>query len=107
VEATASEHDIWSQVVYRLTRARVLADSGRLAEAESVAREALIRVEETDILDLRGDALLDLGIVLRTAQRDDEARACVEQALALYEQKGNLVAVEHARSLLGTPVTRA
>ena len=30
VEATASEQDLWSQVLYRLTRARLLADAGAL-----------------------------------------------------------------------------
>ncbi len=46
VEETASEQDIWSQVLFRLTRARVLADLGRVAEAEAVAREALATVEQ-------------------------------------------------------------
>ena len=30
VEDTASEDDIWSQVLFRLTRARVFADSGQV-----------------------------------------------------------------------------
>jgi tetratricopeptide (TPR) repeat protein len=107
VEATASEHDIWSQVLFRLTRARVLADKGRAAEAEAVARDALASVAQTDLLDLRGDALVDLGAVLRSAGRVDESRACVEQAQRLYEQKGNAVSAEWARDLLGAPVTPA
>ena len=79
VEATASEDDIWSQVLFRLTRARVLADSNRFADAETVGREALATVERTDLLDLHGDTLLDLGHVLRAAGRDEEAKACAER----------------------------
>jgi tetratricopeptide (TPR) repeat protein len=107
VEATASEDDIWSQVLLRLTRARVLADSGRVADAEEVAREALATVEKTDLLDLHGDTLLDLGHVLRAAGRPDESRACVEQALSLYERKANLVSAEWARAFLGSAVSSA
>ena len=92
---TASEDDIWSQVLFRLTRARVLADSGRVAEAESVAREALAIVEQTDLLDLHGDTLLDLGHVLRAAGRAEESKACAEQALvALRDARANLVSAE-------------
>ena len=68
VEATASEHDLWSQALYRLTRARLLVDAGAFDEAERVARDALAIVEPTDLLDLRGDVLLELAAVLRSAR---------------------------------------
>ena len=103
-ESTASEHDIWSQVLYRLTRARALADSNRPTEAEALAREALASVERTDLLDLHGDALLDLGFVLR-GRSPDESRSRIEQALSLYEQKGNLVSAERVRLLAAAPAT--
>ena len=100
VEATASEQDLWSQALYRLTRARLLVDAGALDEAERVAREALAIVEPTDLLDLRGDVLLELAVVLRSGSRADEARECIEASIALYEAKGNAVAVERARAQL-------
>jgi class 3 adenylate cyclase/tetratricopeptide (TPR) repeat protein len=105
VEATASDHDIWSQVLVRLTRAKVLAAKRQEAEAEEIARGALAVVEPTDLLDLHGDALLGLGEVLWHRRRKDEAREYVEQALALYEQKGNAVAAERTRQLLRVPAT--
>ena len=105
VEETASEQDLWSQALYRLTRARLLADGGRLDEAERVAREALAIVEPTDLLDLRGDVLLELAVVLRSAGGVDEARECVEGAVQLFEAKGNTVAVERARALLEVEAT--
>jgi class 3 adenylate cyclase/tetratricopeptide (TPR) repeat protein len=106
VEETASEHDTWSQVLYRLTRARLLADAGRVSEAEVVARGALAIVDTTDLLDLHGNALLDLAEVLRAGDRNDEARDCIETALALYERKGNDVSAARALDQLGTS-TRA
>ena len=100
VEATASEQDLWSQTLYRLTRARLLVDAGALDEAERVARDALAIVEPTDLLDLRGDVLLELADVLRSGGRADEARDCIQTGITLYEAKGNVVAVERARAQL-------
>jgi class 3 adenylate cyclase/tetratricopeptide (TPR) repeat protein len=107
VAEAASEQDLWSQVLYRLTSARVAASSGRHAEAEETAREALAIVEETDLLDLHGDALLDLAEILRLAGREEEARESVEAALDLYRRKGNEVAAGRARALLAPAATTA
>ena len=100
VAATASERDLWSQVLLALTGARLAATDGRIAEAEQRAREAVEVVEGTDLLDLRGDALLDLADVLRLAGREEEARESAEAALALYARKGNEVSAARARALL-------
>lgn len=50
------------------------------------------------MLNAHADALLDLAEVLALAGQD--ARAELERALALYEQKGNLVMTERTRSRL-------
>ena len=107
VQETASEHDLWSQVLHRLTRARLAAGAGRTAEAEELARAAVAVVEETDLLDLHGDALLDLAEVLRLAGREAEAREEAERALAVYERKRNTVAAGRARALLAAAATTA
>jgi len=107
VEATASEQDLWSQTLYRLTRARLLVDAGALDEAERVARDALAIVEPTDLLDLRGDVLLELAVVLHAGGRADEARKCIQTGIGLYEAKGNVVAVERARAQLELATTKA
>jgi class 3 adenylate cyclase/tetratricopeptide (TPR) repeat protein len=107
VEATASEQDLWSQTLYRLARARLLADGGAHDEAERVARDALAIVEPTDLLDLRGDVLLELATVLRSARRLDAARECVERGIGLYQAKGNIVAVKRARAHLELVFTKA
>ena len=79
----------------------------RSTEAERVAREALAIVEPTDLLDLRGDVLLELAVVLRSAGRLDRARECVERAVGLYEAKGNTVAADRARALMDRTATTA
>ena len=107
VADTASEHDLWSQVLHRLTSARLAAGAGRLAEAEELARAAVAIVDGTDLLDLHADALLDLAEVLRLAGREEEARESAAAALDLYLRKGNEVAAERARALLARAVTTA
>jgi class 3 adenylate cyclase/tetratricopeptide (TPR) repeat protein len=107
VAETASEHDLWSQVLQRLTSARLAAGAGRLAEAEELARDALALVEHTDVLELHGDALLELGDVLRIAGREADARGNAEAALDLYLRKGNEVAAERARALVARAATTA
>jgi Flp pilus assembly protein TadD len=86
--------------VYPALRATMLARRGELEEAERLGREAVNWSQRTDFLNWRGDVLLDLAEVLRAAGKPDEARTAVEQALALYEQKGNVVSANAARRLL-------
>lgn len=84
----------------RSARARVLAARGRHEAAERIARDAVGRSEETDDLNMRGDTLLDLGEVLSAAGERDGAVSAVEQALELYEVKGNSAGAEAARRRL-------
>jgi Flp pilus assembly protein TadD len=55
--------------------------------------------ERTDWLDLRGDALMDLADVLRSMGRVDEAGQNVQQAVELFERKGNRAMASRARTL--------
>ena len=87
-------------MLWRQVRAKVLAHRSDREEAERLAREAVARAEETDQLNGHGDALVDLAEVLEVAGKPDEAKAALEQALALYERKGNLVMAERTRAKL-------
>jgi tetratricopeptide (TPR) repeat protein len=93
---TAATDERLPQMLWRQARAKVLARRGELQEGERLAREAVALAEETDMLNAHADALLDLAEVLALAGRD--AQAELEQALALYERKGNLVMAERTRS---------
>ena len=87
-------------MLWRQVRAQVLARRGEHAEAEQLAREAVSLAEETDMLNFHGNALADLAEVYALAGRTEEAREQLEQALVLYERKGNLVAAARARRRL-------
>ena len=99
-EERAAPSDLLTQIIWRSVRARVLARRGNIDQAESLAREAVSLAEQTDFLNQRADALIDLAHVLRQAGRHEEARSTGAEALHLYQQKGNLVAAASARSLL-------
>ena len=96
----AASEDVSAQWSWRRTRAKLLARSGALSEAEVIAAEAVRIAERTDALSDRGAILLDLADVLHQARRPAEAAERVEQALSLFERKGNRVSAEAARLLL-------
>jgi len=99
-EERAAPSDLLTQIIWRSVRARVLARRGNIEEAESLARQAVSLAEQTDFLNQRADALVDLAHVLRQAGRHEEALSTGAEALDLYQQKGNSVAAASARSLL-------
>jgi class 3 adenylate cyclase/tetratricopeptide (TPR) repeat protein len=92
--------DALTQMLWRQLRAKVLARSGEHAEAERLVREAVVIGEDTDWLDGQGDAYADLAEVLSLAGRRKEAVEALEQALARYERKGNLVMAQRAQMRL-------
>ena len=100
VEAGSAD-DRATQTLWRSARAKVTAAQGDFEAAERLAREAVEIVELTDWLNTRGDALVDLADVLRLAGRPAEARAPLDEAIHLFEQKGNVVAEQRARVTLG------
>jgi class 3 adenylate cyclase/tetratricopeptide (TPR) repeat protein len=97
-EGATTLDDVFSHVAWRGVRSKAFARKGELEHAELLAREAVALAEQTDGLNLHGDALLDLAEVLRTVGRPAEAVAATERALSLYERKGNLVSAERARA---------
>jgi tetratricopeptide (TPR) repeat protein len=92
--------DVWTQMLWRQVRAKLLARRGEHAEAHRRAREAIAIAATTDYLDFQGDAYADLAEVLLLGGKADEAAATLEQALERYERKGNLVSAQRARMRL-------
>jgi len=101
-EESGGRADLGAQIGWRTVRARVLARAGRLEEAEGLAREAVRLAERTDFLNEHGDAQFALGDVLSAAGRQERAAEAFEEALGLYERKGNLVRMRTARSALAS-----
>jgi class 3 adenylate cyclase/tetratricopeptide (TPR) repeat protein len=107
-EASASADDVFSQVLWKSTQARILARQERLPEAEQLARDALAMAEETDSPMMRADALRDLADVLMLVGNEVEAAERLDDAVQLYDAKGNVVSAGEAREALagldlGTP----
>jgi hypothetical protein len=73
---------------------------GRAPASRRLAREALRHVGGTQFLGFHADALLVLAEVLRRAGRPAEAVNGLEEAVGLYERKGNVVSAAKARVML-------
>ena len=99
-EAAAADDDPQSQAGWRCVRAKLLADAGRHEEAAGLLGEAVSLLDRTDALTYQADARLDQAHVLMRAGAVDASRAALEEALRLYELKGNATAAASARSAL-------
>jgi tetratricopeptide (TPR) repeat protein len=101
-EELADEDDIASQALWRSARAKVLARRGRNEEALLLAWEAVELIGRTDAHVSKAETLVDLAEVLRLAEREDEAEAALDEAVALFDAKGGVAAAESIRALSGS-----
>jgi class 3 adenylate cyclase/tetratricopeptide (TPR) repeat protein len=90
--------DAWSQVLWRVVRARLDLDAGQAESAIRLAKEALDLAAETADLELRADTLRDLAPVPLDGTSVEARR--LGEAIALYEAKGDVVSAETARARL-------
>jgi class 3 adenylate cyclase/tetratricopeptide (TPR) repeat protein len=86
---TGAPDDVVTQVPLKAARARLLARGGALADAESMARDAVAEAEAVDIGELVPTAHLALGDVLRLGGRLDEAAAEWRAMIAFEDARGN------------------
>jgi tetratricopeptide (TPR) repeat protein len=106
-EELAGADDLYTHVLWRSVRAKVLARKGRLEEAVALAREAITLVQGTDSLHLRWHAFMSQAEVLRRAGRAQDADGAIRAAISAAEQKGNLVAARLGREALGADIDRS
>jgi class 3 adenylate cyclase/tetratricopeptide (TPR) repeat protein len=92
--------DVTTQSYGRGALARSLAARGLMDEALANAQEAAELWGDSDFLNGRADALLDLSLVLGLAGRREHAVRAAGDALALYRAKGNVISGERAAALL-------
>jgi DNA-binding SARP family transcriptional activator/tetratricopeptide (TPR) repeat protein len=87
-----------AQARWRALLAAVHVARGQAGDAVALASRAGQLLRPTDLLPLRADVLVDLASAL--AARGDTAKAAhaAEHALALYTEKGNIVAAQRARN---------
>jgi tetratricopeptide (TPR) repeat protein len=99
-ERNAAADDKDAQARWRGARGRVLADRELFEDAVRLAQEAAQIASATEWLSLHADSLIDLAVVLRLAGRSGEAVSLINQALRLYERKGNVVGAARSTALL-------
>jgi class 3 adenylate cyclase/tetratricopeptide (TPR) repeat protein len=90
--------DVPTQALWRQVHAKALAHRGDFVQAERLADEAVALCETTDMLNAHADAYADLAEVLSLAGRLEEAKVALGRAIKLYEQKGNIVDAQRART---------
>ncbi|MGN6169389.1 MAG: ATP-binding protein, partial [Solirubrobacteraceae bacterium] len=88
------EWDIDASVGWRRVWAKVLARRGNFNQAEELARQAVDAAARTDYTDTHGKALADLAAALRRMDKWQQADSALEEAIRLYEQKGNIAAAD-------------
>jgi tetratricopeptide (TPR) repeat protein len=99
-EDVAPADEVVAHVTAYGARAKALARLGNEAEARVLAGDAVAAVENTGLLNVRADGLLDLAEVLEVVGETEPAMAAATDALALYERKGNVVSAGRATTVL-------
>jgi hypothetical protein len=84
-----------------------LAREGKTDEAEAIARDAIESCRGTDLIMILADALRRQGQVLSAAGKEEDAVRVLNEALAAYERKGNVVMAARVRESLGARPSEA
>jgi len=100
--AEGTPENISFQRLWLEARAQLLAARGETMEAARLAREAVEILAATDQINAHANALVDLADILRADRDEDGSAAAFEQALELYEEKGNLLGADRVRGALAS-----
>ncbi|MGH3470723.1 MAG: BTAD domain-containing putative transcriptional regulator [Nocardioidaceae bacterium] len=92
----AAPGDVATQIFWRSAMAVVHLREGNLFEAERLSDDALALLSRTDLLPIRGDALLDRAEILAASGRSDEACRALDQASRIFRRKHSPVLVRRA-----------
>jgi tetratricopeptide (TPR) repeat protein len=103
-EGAGSSDDFATQLFVRSTRARLLARARKFDEALELARSAVDLASPGDTFLEHAESLLALGEVEAAVGLTTEARAHWEEAIALFEAKGDVVTPARVRALLESSV---
>src|SRR5262249_15534498 len=92
-ERAASRDDIASHILWRGTRAKILALAGK-GSALPCAEEGVALAERTDCLTMQAEAGADLGEVLAQIGHREDALRQFDESVRRFTQKGYTVAAE-------------
>ena len=96
-ESHAGADDLGAQFLWRSVRAKIVACYGGFEAAEYLASEAVRLADLSDGLNRRARVQHDVGDVLCSAGRSDEAAVAFDRAVDLYVQKGNIAGAANTR----------
>ena len=99
-EAACRANDVNSQIHWRALRAKTFARRNAFEDAERLALEAIDLAKTSDFLPAHADALAAFAEVLTLADRREEAGHLLEDAIHLYELKGDLLTARAAHDRL-------
>ncbi len=105
-EQTSSRVDVISDVGWRVTRARIANDRGARESAGELVTGAVALARETDNISLLAGALVALAEIEGAVQPDGRA-AALQEALSLYDAKGNVVSAAVTREAIARTAIRA
>jgi ATP/maltotriose-dependent transcriptional regulator MalT len=97
---TTADDDLAGQYFWRAVLAKLRARRGELAEAESLAKEAVDLAMQSDDPTDQANMLSDYAEVLQASGRAQDAADALRGALERYELKGNRVAADATRRRL-------
>ncbi len=86
--------------IWKTAHARVLAARGETEAAVELASEAAQEIAANDDLTTNAETLVDLAEVRRAAGDGPGAANALADAIALHQEKGNVVAAERCRKRL-------
>jgi class 3 adenylate cyclase/tetratricopeptide (TPR) repeat protein len=92
--------DLTTQLFWRCGQAEVLASRGEIEQARQLIQEGQVLIDGTDSTDDRAVALLSRAAVEKAADNRDGARTALDQAIGLFEAKGDIAGVGYARRLI-------
>jgi tetratricopeptide (TPR) repeat protein len=99
-EELGASDDLATQIMWRSTRAKILARWDRADEAEALAREAIAIADSTEGTLWQADAYRALADVMVILGRPDEEGRALREALNRYEAKGMSIFAERLRHRL-------
>jgi tetratricopeptide (TPR) repeat protein len=98
-EELADPDDVGTIVLLRATRSRLVAAEDPVA-ARRLADEAVTMAQGTASLAFHADALRNRAELLASLGELDDAQASLDEAVRLYERKGDIVSAAAAREAL-------
>lgn len=98
---TAASDDQEAAILASCVEAKLFGRRGERDGAHRAIRRALEMVEPSGFTNLHADVVVDQAEVLQLEGRSTDSMRCLQQAIKLYEAKGNVASSDRARKRLG------